>query len=496
MGGSAVVSDGSCAGPILALMIFPLRQWISEVGCCTSLDRRVRAVLFALALAAAPSCLVGQQSGAPFAPPQTGLVLFRNATLIDGTGAPARKGMDVLVDGERIVKIVPDTEIDPKLLPRVRVVSLAERFLIPGLIDAHVHLATPPDRRQAEAVLRRDLYGGVTAVRDMADDLRAVGDLARASLVGEMAAPDIYYAALMAGPDFFTDKRTAQVSAGGVPGRVPWMQAVTADTDLRLAVAEARGTYATAIKLYADLTPELAGRLTAEAHRQGMQVWAHATLYPAKPSEVVAAGVDSISHACLLVHEPQLRGLRWTDPHPPVELAPFRDGRNPVLAPLFAEMKRRGTVLDATVWTYSADTADSTALPPLPPGSCDDTVGGAITGQAYRAGVLIDAGTDNIADASDPWPDLFHELAALSSKAGMPPAAVLQSATLISARATGHPDAQGSIEVGKLANMVVLVRDPLLDLENLKTVVMTIKRGRIFERTAFVPLQQGDITNR
>ena len=73
-------------------------------------------------------------------------------------------------------------------------------WIIPGLVDSHVHLATPPDRRKAEAVLRRNLYGGVTMVRDMADDLRSVGELARASRVGEIPAPDIYYAAIIAGP--------------------------------------------------------------------------------------------------------------------------------------------------------------------------------------------------------------------------------------------------------------------------------------------------------
>jgi imidazolonepropionase-like amidohydrolase len=423
-------------------------------------------------------------------------VVFRNATLFDGTGSSLRADMDVVIEGERIRQIVRDADLDPGILQKAKIVDLRGRFLMPGMIDAHVHLATPPNRRQAEAVLRRDIYGGVTAVRDMADDLRAVGDLSRASLVGEIAAPDIYYAALMAGPSFFTDKRTAQTSTGGQPGYVPWMQAVTEGTDLPLAVAQARGTFATAIKLYADMSPDLAARVTAEAHRQHLKVWAHATLYPAKPSEVVAAGVDAISHACLLIREPMARVPGWTEPRPPVVLAAFRDGRNAALGRLFVEMARRGTILDATVWAYSADTAGSTTMPPLPPGSCDDTIGGAITGQAYRAGVPIDAGTDNVADWTDPWPDLFHELSALSGKAGMPNSAILQSATLIGARAAGQERDMGSIEPGKLANMVVLARDPLIDLSNLKSVVMTIKRGRIFERTAFVPLKEGDITDR
>lgn len=159
-------------------------------------------------------------------------------------------------------------------------------------------------------------------------------------------------------------------------------------------------------------------------------------------------------------------------------------------------MARRGTILDATVWTYgTAAAAAAVNSPPLPPGSCDDSTGGAITGQAWRAGVPISAGTDNIAPWTDHWPDLFHELDQLSVKAGMPAAAVIRSATLISARAAGQEHEMGSIEPGKLANMVVLARNPLDDLANLQSVIMTIKRGRAFDRNDFVPLAEGDITD-
>jgi imidazolonepropionase-like amidohydrolase len=73
---------------------------------------------------------------------------------------------------------------------------------------------------------------------------------------------------------------------------------------------------------------------------------------------------------------------------------------------------------------------------------------------------------------------------------------VLKSATLIGARAAGQERDMGSVEVGKLANFVVLTRDPLADLNSLKSVIMTVKRGRIFERSAFVPLSEDDITDR
>ncbi|MFD0327646.1 hypothetical protein ACFQZC_03900 [Streptacidiphilus monticola] len=149
----------------------------------------------------------------PFAPAAAGTVtVYRGATVIDGTGSAPRPATTVVVDGERIVAVAPDAAAAVPV--DAEVVDLAGHWLIPGLIDSHQHVATPPNRPVAEAVLRRDLLGGVTATRDMADDLRQVADLARASLVGEIAAPDLHYAALMAGPSFFDDPRTWQVSQG------------------------------------------------------------------------------------------------------------------------------------------------------------------------------------------------------------------------------------------------------------------------------------------
>lgn len=139
-------------------------------------------LIVVLILAGTYPSIVRSEYLKPFAPPQKGMVLFRDATLIDGTGSPEQKSMDVLVIGERIERVFPDTEADQSLLHGAKVVAVTGRFLMPGFIDAHVHFATPSNWRQAEAIMRRDFYGGVTAVRDMADDLRAVGEPARADL--------------------------------------------------------------------------------------------------------------------------------------------------------------------------------------------------------------------------------------------------------------------------------------------------------------------------
>ena len=188
--------------------------------------------------------------------------------------------------------------------------------------------------------MRRDLYGGITAVRDMADDLRQVGDLARAARVGETPGPDIYYAALMAGPEFFDDPRTHAVTAGAVAGQTPWMRAVTPGTDLVLAVAEAKGTGATAIKIYADLPAERVAAITREAHRQHMLVWAHAAVFPASPREVLDAGVDAVSHVCMPAYQASETMPPAYHHRAAVDETKFPGGSDsPVTGALFAQMR-------------------------------------------------------------------------------------------------------------------------------------------------------------
>lgn len=416
-------------------------------------------------------------------------VLYRNATLIDGTGTPGRPGMSVLVDGERIVQVKPTADLAAPA--GARVVDLTGKFLLPGLIDSHEHLATPPNRVQAEASLRRDLYGGVTAIRDMADDLRSVAELARASRKGEIPAPDIHYAALMAGPSFFADPRTLAVSYGFTPGTTPWMQSIEATTDLREAVTLARGTSATAIKIYANLPPDLVSKISAEAHRQGLRVWAHTAVYPTTPAEVVAARPDVMSHACSLGH--QVTGTPQTyQSRTPMDPAPFLKADNPVVALLLTQMKDQGIILDATTSIYAHIEAEAAKNPKARKPLCTGAMSDALVRQAWKAGVEISTGTDWVAPYDDPWPTLHHELAALA-KLGMPPAQVIRAATLTGARAAGQGDDTGSIQAGKLANLIVVGRDPTADIANLKTLELTVKRGREYRRADFKPLTKAEM---
>jgi imidazolonepropionase-like amidohydrolase len=390
--------------------------------------------------------------------------------------------MAVITDGERIAAVVPDKNLKADELAGAEVVDLAGKYLLPGLIDTHQHFATPPNRPEAEAFLKRDIYSGITATRDMADDLRQIADMTRQARVGEIAAPDIFYAALMAGPSFFDDPRTQAIAQGAVAGQVPWEQAIDAETDLRLAIARAKGTYATAVKIYANLPGPLVAAITAEAHRQGMEVWAHGMVFPATPAEVVDSGVDTVSHSCYLAYQAMDRRPDSYQHRFPVDASLFAAG-NPVMAKLFGDMARRGTILDATLHVYREveAAAKERRQPPL----CTVALAGKLTNQAFRSGVTISAGTDGDTPISEPWPALFDELQLLHDSAGLPPMDVVRAATLNGAKAAGQEKDMGTIEAGKLANMVVLAKNPLDNVGNFRSVVLTVKRGQQFWREAY-----------
>jgi imidazolonepropionase-like amidohydrolase len=439
------------------------------------LPRLVSAVAAAMLLAGAT----------PFEAPQQGTrTVYRHATVIDAMADAPRTDMAVITDGERIAAVVPDSSLKPNELSGSTQVDLTGRYLLPGLIDSHQHFATPPDRAEAEARLKRDLYSGITATRDMADDLRQMADIARQARVGEIASPDIYYAALMAGPSFFDDPRTQAIAQGAVAGQVPWEQAIDSKTDLPLAVARAKGTYATAIKIYANRPGPLVSAITEEAHRQGMEVWTHAMVFPATPREVVDSGVDTVSHTCYLAYQAMDRRPDSYQHRFPVDASLFA-GDNPVMARLFEDMARRGTILDATVHVYREveAAAKERHQPPL----CTVALAGKLTNQAWRSGVTISAGTDGDTPISEPWPALFDELQLLHDSAGLPPMAVIKAATLNGAKAAGQEKDMGTIEVGKLANMAVLAKNPLADVRNFQSVVLTVKRGRQFPREEYRP---------
>ncbi|SEO19741.1 Imidazolonepropionase [Mucilaginibacter sp. OK283] len=413
-------------------------------------------------------CLIPCLSYAQFKPH---LLVLNDATIIDaGHQAPAMHQTVVIMDG-RITEILPTgTRTFPD---SAVVVSLKGKYLLPGLIDSHVHMATDPsgtdNRSHTLEALKQMLYSGITTVRDMAGDGRVLAELGRDANEGEITSPEIYYSALMAGPSFFSDPRTQAATKGGMAGNMPYMKAVTDTTNMLLAVAQAKGCGASGIKLYANLSGVLANKIVDEAKRQNMSVWSHAWLQGAKPSDLVKAGCISISHAPLLIYEkidkvPDF----WKKSH---HDAAFWDKAVPALDELFSQMKQHHTVFDATLLTYKKWATSDTSM------QWDYEIAKRITARAYKAGVTICAGTDD-----DQEQFVQDEMRLLITDAAFSPFDAIVAATKNSAAALNLQATKGSIGVGMDADLLVLTHNPLNDIDNIKSVEMVIKRGRIYQK--------------
>ena len=425
--------------------------------------RSLRRVFILLVFCTTFVVSAGQSAG-------TDLVL-RNLTLIDGRGGPPVGPVSIRVHDGRIAKIERGGAM--KVPAGATELDLTGRWVIPGLIDAHVHVATDPAGRDANVrrALEHAFRGGVTTVRDMGGDAIALAELARWSDNAEVPVPRVRFSALFAGPSFFGDPRTIASAHGGVPGELPWLRAVRDTTDLRASMLAAKATGATGIKIYADLPPERIAAVTREAHRQHLPVWSHATVYPSRPHDAAEAGVDVLSHAMYLIWETQR----------PVP-ATYHEGRTALraleapaldsvaLGALFDRMRSKKAMLEPTLYVAEAQPSLQKILP-----FCRD-----VTGLASRRGVAIVAGTDDIVADGDSTANLHRELELLV-ESGLTPLAALTAATRNGARALGREDDCGTIENGRVADLVVLDADPTVAIGNTRRIQMVIKSGRVYE---------------
>jgi imidazolonepropionase-like amidohydrolase len=207
-------------------------------------------------------------------------------------------------------------------------------------------------------------------------------------------------------------------------------------------------------------------------------VWAHATVFPARPSEVVKAGVDVVSHTPYLVWE----GMGNVPPY--YRRRAFGDFANVKpddarITGLIGEMRERGTILDATRRVFaqqvarSADNAGKGVGPWLYE----------VTRAAHEAGIKVDAGTDSQGTGTG-GAAVVEEMELLVTECGFTPAEAIQAATQVSAMAVGQGAYRGAIAKGMAADVVVLAADPMADVANVRKVVEVFKDGKVFRTGA------------
>lgn len=398
-------------------------------------------------------------------PPLESTLAFTNALLIDGTGNPPMPEATVLVSGNRIVGAGHGVAIPD----HARIVDLGGKALLPGLIDAHVHLgglgfeASPPfgGRRATDdyATARLDaLRYGVTTQRSLGDflhDSLAVRDeIDRGTLIGARL--------VTSGPSF-------QVK-GGHPNASVW----GGDSDCLREAARVPRTPEEATRAVDELTaagvdlikviisdngilgpahPELKmpWQLTAAiveaAHANGLRVAAHTeTLDDCRTA--VEAGVDDIEHLLMRADQPQ-------------DEAAFDD--------LFRLMVAHDTYLVPTMVAHqhgaNADTGARTLH-----------YGNQLVRRAFDAGVRIGVGSDAHSGGLHGW-RLRAELVMMVHDQGIAALDALVAATATNAELLGRADTLGTVEPGKLADLLVVSGDPVADITALADVHLVVQDG-------------------
>jgi Amidohydrolase family len=436
-----------------------------------------------------------------------------HVTLIDATGAAPQPDMTVFLEDEQIAAIGPSKSI---AVPRsTKSLDATGKFLIPGLVDMHVHLtgASEPTGSR-EFILPLLLANGITTARDMGGNLESLLKLRHEIEHGQLTAPRIFFAGpyLDGNPPFFQPSLVVTNSAEATED-IHSLNSQGADfikvqsnlsRDAYFAIADiCRREHITFVGHVPD-------RVTAaEASDAGQKSIEHLTgvlracskdeqrlirkQFAAAPkmgtkgqsrdrelawqSELLRSYSDE--QAATLIAK-FIRNQTWqvptlillrNDAFPTPETDPSRDPRRKYIPLQVLANWQKGTKdRDKGATPQEISLRSSLMQASL-----------RIVGKMNGAGVPIMAGTDTTAPFVFPGSSLHEELELLV-QAGLTPMQALQAATKGPAEFLGKLQTQGTIEMGKFADLVLLDADPLSDIRNTQKIRAVVLRGKLLDR--------------
>jgi hypothetical protein len=438
-----------------------------------------------------------------------------HATLIDATGAAPRPETTVLIEQQRIKLVTPSGSTS--LPANTLTLDATGKFLIPGLVDSHVHLTAagePFGSRQF--VIPLLVANGITTVRDMGGKVEYLTQLRSEIAEGKLLAPQI----------FFTGPYLDGDPAGYQPSIV-----VRNPSDARDAVNLLFSQRVDFIKTQSNLDRDAYFAIAEEAKLKGIRFVGHV---PDRISALEAsnAGQYSIEHLTGILlgcssKENELRREEFLPdaPHDTVEQrqARVRAWQRKLLdsyseekaAALFRALLMNGTwqvptfpiLVHLGFMTPQTDLASDSQMKYISQSERRIWSEGVrerlqnrtqpdfalraeivqrslqVVGKMQKAGVLIMAGTDTPAPNVFPGSSLHEDMAYLV-EAGFTPMQALQAATRSPAEFLGKLGSQGTIEPGKFADLVLLNANPLEDIHNTQKIHAVVLRGRLLDRSA------------
>jgi len=426
----------------------------------------------------------------------TDVLVIRGVTVIDGTGALPQSDMTVVVENGRIAAVGGADDV--RIGGTARVVDGRGKYIIPGLWDMHVHL------RDLGGTLPLFVVNGVTTVRDMGSVLEETVALREAVDRGAIPGPRILTSGMAVESRKWVAQYVELMRELGTPqdeiDDFLRSRILVGDTlEARAVVDSLRAGGADFIKIRHAESPEVFAALATAAREAGTHLAGH-YVWILGLGESAALGQRSIEHNVLpgfdrrSAEEQQaiFDELRRSGTHlvPTLvtnvaETLPLdsvrrvvedRDGRIDPRNRYVSRAIRRS-------WTEAVElnARDSERPPPEVIRQMMDG-SNAFLRDARAAGVGVLAGTDVPTTGTFIGFSLHDELEALVEVFGMTPMEVLRSATALPAAFMGLEASVGTIEPGKLADLVLLGADPLADIANTRRIELVIAQGRVYDR--------------
>ena len=398
-------------------------------------------------------------------------LLIRNAKIINVEDGTISENSSILISNGIITKISTDN-ID-SLNVTYRLINADGKYVIPGLIDGHVHTTSLPESQSINA-LQKTLRGGVTSIRDMGGDGILIKEWQMHQ--EELKIPTILSTSILAGSSWMNHDFRAKASAHGeAVGTSPWLKSVDKLEDIDIAVEMAKSYPVNGLKVYADISEDLLIAIVEEAKRRNIPVYSHATIYPTGPKEVVSAGVDVISHVerILTVLDSSI-APNYASDRTKNKVYTIDQLNDPRIEEILRIMSEKEIALDATLLISKIRGNQLGTTKTILP-----TVYG-LTKKAYLTGVPIIAGTDQMINPSLEHPNLHEELRLLVEECELNPLEAIQSATIIPAKYFRLANL-GQVKKGYVADLILLDMNPLEDIKNTTTVYKVIKHGKIID---------------
>ncbi|MEO6444043.1 MAG: amidohydrolase family protein [Gemmatimonadaceae bacterium] len=371
--------------------------------------------------------------------------------VVDGTGRPPLNDATVIIQSGRISAVGPRADVE--IPDGMQVVDARGKTLIPGLWDMHGHVS---QLEWAPAYLA----AGVTTVRDVGGELPFLTALRDTLETTRGIGPRLLLAGLV---------------DGAVPNAFGTTTAATADEGIAVVNSFLAQGFSQ-VKLYGSVSPSVVRAITQRAHAMGMTVTGHI------PTALglrggVDAGMDGVEH--LPVRGP----ASSPDAHLLIDLLARH---HTVVTPTLAWNELLGRAPGTRIASFEPGITGAAAPLALNYESVRNDIDAAGAAEARRqglemvralhvAGVPVVAGTDG----GVPGHSLLRELE-LFVAAGFTPMGAIRAATIVPATTLGLQDETGTIEVGKWASLVVLDRDPLVNIHNIRTGRWVVVRGRMY----------------